>query len=184
VISLHSHLCWPTGRGLAWGASLAISAAVLPALFSLLAVSKSEAQTSSEKAAWNVINADTFLKTVRVLSSDEFEGRAPASKGETLTVDFLEKQFKELGLKPGNPDGTYAQKVPMVGITADPATEMVFLAGPRAPGMAQPTRVMQLKFGDDFVAWTKQVEPEVEVKGDMVFVGYGVVAPEYKWDDY
>lgn len=184
MISWHSHLCWPSGRGLAWSASLAISAAVLPALFSLLAVSQSEVQTSSEKAAWNAINADTFLKTVKVLSSDEFEGRAPASKGETLTVDFLEKQFKEVGLKPGNPDGAYVQKVPMVGITADPATEMVFLAGPRAPGMARPTRVMQLKFGDDFVAWTKHVEPEVEVKGDLVFVGYGVVAPEYKWDDY
>jgi len=184
VISWHSPLCWPSGRGLAWSATLAISAAVIPALFSLLAVSKSEAQTSSGKAAWYAINADTFLKTVKVLSSDEYEGRAPASKGETLTVDFLEKQFKELGLKPGNPDGTYVQKVPMVGITADPSTEMFFLAGPTAPGMARPTRVMQLKFGDDFVAWTKHVEPEVEVKGDLVFVGYGVVAPEYKWDDY
>ena len=189
MISGHSHLFLAPGRSLAWAATLALSAALIPAIFSLFAVSKSEAETSSEKAAWNAINSDTFLKTVKALSSDEFEGRAPASKGETLTVDYLEKRFKELGLEPGNPDGTYVQKVPMVGITADPATEMDFMIGPTAPrptvpSMAWPVRLMKLKFGDDFVVWTKHVEPNVEVNGDLVFVGYGVVAPEYNWDDY
>jgi len=90
---------------------------------------------------------------------------------------FLEAQFKQLGLKPGNPDGTYFQKVPMVGITADPGAQLVF---------TQPAsgNKLTLQYGDDFMAWTKREQPEVSVDSDLVFVGYGVVAPEFKWDDY
>ena len=127
--------------------------------------------------AWSGISAERMLENIKILSSDEFEGRAPASKGEELATQFIEKQFKQLGLKPGNPDGAYFQNVPMVGITADPAAELVF-ADP-AGG-----KQMALKYADDFVAWTKREEPQVSMDADMVFVGYGVVAPEYKWDDY
>src|SRR5688572_30075385 len=64
------------------------------------------------------IDAQAMLERIKVLSSDEYEGRAPGTKGEDLTVRFLEEEFKKLGLKPGNTDGTYIQKVPLVGITA------------------------------------------------------------------
>jgi Zn-dependent M28 family amino/carboxypeptidase len=128
-------------------------------------------------AAWSGISAERMLENIKILSSDEFEGRAPASKGEELSTQFIEKQFKSIGLGPGNPNGTFFQNVPMVGITADPAAELAF---------ADPANGKQitLKYANDFVAWTKHEVPQVSTDADMVFVGYGVVAPEYKWDDY
>src|SRR5689334_10319238 len=74
------------------------------------------------------IDIDAILAHTRVLSSNEFEGRAPGTKGEELTVRYIENQFKKIGLKPGNTDGTYVQKVPLVGITAEPAP-LVFQKG-------------------------------------------------------
>jgi Zn-dependent M28 family amino/carboxypeptidase len=128
-------------------------------------------------AGWSGISAERMLDNIKILSSDEFEGRAPASKGEELSTQFIEKQFKSIGLEPGNPNGTFFQNVPMVGITADPAAELVFADPANGKQMA-------LKYANDFVAWTKHEVPQVSMDADMVFVGYGVVAPEYKWDDY
>jgi len=121
------------------------------------------------------IDVDKVLAHTKVLSSDAFEGRAPGTKGEDKTVQYIEDQFKQIGLKPGNTDGTYVQKVPLVGITADPSP-LVFTKG------AQKTT---LKWKDDVVAWTKHVDEHAAIKdSELVFVGYGVVAPEYNWDDY
>jgi Zn-dependent M28 family amino/carboxypeptidase len=121
------------------------------------------------------IDTAAVLARTRSLSSDEFEGRAPGSKGETLTVDYLIDQFKTIGLKPGNTDGTYVQKVPLVGITPAPAP-LVFARGKQQ---------LTLKWKDDVVAWTKHVADAASIdKSDVVFVGYGVVAPEFNWDDY
>ncbi len=78
------------------------------------------------QSGWKQINAARILENIKVLSSDEYEGRAPASKGETLATAYIEDQFKKVGLKPGNPDGTYFQSVPMVGIKADPSAQLVF----------------------------------------------------------
>ena len=72
------------------------------------------------KAALDAINADDLLKHIKVLASDEFEGRAPGSKGEELTINYLTEQFKKIGLKPGNPNGTYIQDVPFAGISTQP----------------------------------------------------------------
>jgi len=120
--------------------------------------------------------AKAIMDHVKVLASDEFEGRAPGTKGEDLTVAYIEDQFRKAGLKPGNPDGTYFQNVPMVGITADPAASLVFNKGPVTQTLA---------FKDDVVAWTKRVQETVRLDAsDVVFVGYGVQAPEYEWDDY
>ena len=130
-----------------------------------------------EQAAWKRIDAAGILERIKVLSSDEFEGRAPASKGEQLATAYIESQFKQVGLKPGNPDGTYFQNVPMAGIKADPGAELVFADD---TGGKRET----LKFGDDFVAWTKHHQSAIDAEGDVVFVGYGVVAPEYRWDDF
>ena len=90
--------------------------------FALLAVSARAADQSAlpPKAALDVIKADDLLAHIKVLAADEFEGRAPGSKGEELTVKYLTEQFKKLGLKPGNPDGTYIQQVPLAGIITQP----------------------------------------------------------------
>src|SRR4051812_29280254 len=122
------------------------------------------------------IDADALLRHIKVLSSDKFEGRAPGTNGEELAVAYLETQFRDLGLKPGNPDGTYIQKVPLVGIKAAEAAPLTFTKGSRALG---------LKWKDDVVAWTKHVDNGASIsKSDVVFAGYGVEAPEYSWDDF
>jgi Zn-dependent M28 family amino/carboxypeptidase len=116
-----------------------------------------------------------LLADTKTLSSDQFEGRAPGTKGEELTVTYLADQFQKVGLRPGNSDGTFFQKVPLVGITPTPAP-MVFTKGDQST---------TLKWKDDVVAWTKHVAPSASLdNSELVFVGYGVVAPEFNWDDY
>jgi Zn-dependent M28 family amino/carboxypeptidase len=124
--------------------------------------------------ALEAITPDGLLAHIKVLASDEFEGRSPGTKGEDLSVKYITDQFKKIGLKPGNPDGTYTQEVPLAGINSEP--RMSF---------ATRDKTMDLKYPDDFVASSARLQPEIKIeKSDLVFVGYGVVAPEYGWDDY
>jgi Zn-dependent M28 family amino/carboxypeptidase len=121
------------------------------------------------------IDMNAVLTHTRVLSSDEYEGRLPGTKGENLTVDYLTGQFKQIGLVPGNRDGTYVQNVPLVGITAAPAPLII----------AKGSREEALKWKDDFIAWTKRVSSASALqRSELVFVGYGVSAPEFEWDDF
>ena len=133
---------------------------------------------TSERAAEIAtgISADTLLAATETLASDEFEGRAPGSDGETKTVAFLTEHFSALGLTPGNPDGTWVQDVPLVGITLLPGDNLVVTAGGES---------RTLEPAVDYVAATKHVVDEVEVSdAEFVFVGYGARAPEYDWDDF
>ena len=126
------------------------------------------------KTAADAITASDLLKHIKVLASDEFEGRAPGSKGEELSVKYISEQFKALGLKPGNPNGTYTLEVPLAGITTTPTAS--FTIGDKKT---------ELKFPDDYVASSARLQEEIKAENtDVVFVGYGVVAPEYGWDDY
>ena len=119
------------------------------------------------------INAADFASSVQTLSSDAFGGRAPGSAGEQMTVDFLEAEFRRLGLQPGN-NGSFVQNVPMVETTAA-ADTVLNIAGPRAHA---------LKFGTDMVLGTRTGRADITVKNsDLVFVGYGVNAPEQGWND-
>ena len=127
------------------------------------------------KPALDAITPDGLLAHIKILASDEFEGRAPGSKGEELSVKYVSDQFKQIGLKPGNPDGSYTQEVPLAGIISDP--HMSFAVANKPP--------MDLKFGDDFVATSARLQTDIKIdNSDLVFVGYGVVAPEYGWDDF
>jgi Zn-dependent M28 family amino/carboxypeptidase len=126
------------------------------------------------KPALDSITTNDILAHTKVLSSDEYEGRGPGTKGEELTVKYLTEEMQRLGLKPGNPDGTYVQKVPLVGFTGQASAS--FTAG---------GKTMNLSFPNDFVAVSRRFVPESKVENsDVIFVGYGVVAPEYGWDDY
>src|SRR2546421_1050085 len=145
---------------------------VLASSFSLFAADK---PAEKLKPALDVITPDALLAHIKTLASDEFEGRAPGSKGEELSIKYIADQFKSIGLKPGNPDGSYFQEVPLAGIKSDP--KMVLAVAGKPP--------MELKYPDDFVASSARLQPEIKVdNSDLVFVGYGVVAPEYGWDDY
>jgi Zn-dependent M28 family amino/carboxypeptidase len=121
------------------------------------------------------IDDTAFRDHVRVLASDDFMGRKPGAAGEAKTVAYLVEGFRKLGLKPGN--GTsYVQQVPLVQITPD-AVPTLSVAGQKG--------ARQLIYGQDMVIWTKRAIPQVQIAGsDVVFVGYGIVAPEYAWDDY
>jgi len=131
-------------------------------------------QPAAPKEALDAMTAADLLKHVTVLASDEFEGRAPGSKGEELSVKYISDQFKAIGLKPGNPNGTYIQEVPLAGIVTQPTAS--FTVGDKK---------MDLKFPEDYVASSARLEPTIKTENtDIVFVGYGVVAPEYGWDDY
>jgi Zn-dependent M28 family amino/carboxypeptidase len=120
------------------------------------------------------IDPARLLQHIKVLASDEFEGRLPGTVGEEKSVAYITAQFKQLGLAPGNPDGTYLQDVPLEGIAGSPT--MTLMAGGQSIPMQR---------GQDFVASTYRIAPQVAIANSpLVFVGYGVQAPEYNWDDY
>jgi Zn-dependent M28 family amino/carboxypeptidase len=135
---------------------------------------KPPAKTPAEIFA--AIDGNAVLEHTKVLASDQYEGRFPGSKGEDFTVAYIADQFRKAGLKPGNPDKTWVQNVPLIGITPDPNVALT---------IGRPGRELKLKFKDDFVAWSKHVADTAELKdSELVFVGYGVQAPEFSWDDY
>jgi Zn-dependent M28 family amino/carboxypeptidase len=112
---------------------------------------------------------------VRVLASDDFQGRKPGTPGEDKTVSYLIQNFHRLGLKPGN-GASYVQQVPLVQITATADATLTVTA---------PSGSRNLVLGKDMVIWTKRAVPEINLAhSEMVFVGYGIVAPEYSWNDY
>jgi Zn-dependent M28 family amino/carboxypeptidase len=122
---------------------------------------------------------DLSLKTLqdvtKELSSDAYEGRAPGTAGKEKTVAYLIKRFEEAGLKPGN-DGKWTQDVPLVEITTKNATPLSF-AGGKSP--------VALQYAKDYVAFSYRVQPKTAIKdSDVVFVGYGINAPEKGWNDY
>ncbi|MRV75080.1 M28 family peptidase [Duganella sp. FT92W] len=143
-------------------------------LIPLLSLAASHAGAQAPAAALKAISEQGLLANIKVLASDDFEGRSPGSGGERKTIAYLEQQFKQLGLKPGNPDGSYVQQVPMRGLTPSPAFSYT-IAGKTVP----------LRFPDDYVAHSTAAQTQVAIpSSEIVFVGYGVQAPEYGWDDY
>ena len=121
------------------------------------------------------IDEATYRAHIARLASDEFEGRKPGTDAEKRTLQYLESQFRELGLKPGN-GASFLQEVPMVEITAAPDAALRFTSG---------ANIVDLKFRQDMVIWTKREKAAESMESSpMVFVGYGVTAPESGWDDY
>ena len=130
---------------------------------------------ASDHAFDAAITAADFGEMTRILASDEFEGRAPGSAGEERTVEYIRAQMQRIGLQPGNGD-SFFQEVPMVETTVDPGTRLAIRSGEQA---------LDLAFGSDMVAVTRTGESSVSVKdSEIVFVGYGVDAPERDWNDY
>ncbi|MCH4894571.1 M28 family peptidase [Sphingomonas sp. SFZ2018-12] len=140
-------------------AALTLIAAPLPAL----------AQTPAPPSV------DTMREVTRTLSSDAFEGRAPGTAGEERTIAYLIEQFQKAGLKPGN-NGQWTQDVPLVELQAKNVSPLTFTVG---------GKTMALAYGPEMVVGTYQVTPRIDVaNSDVVFVGYGINAPERGWNDY
>jgi len=132
--------------------------------------------TQAAEPAFPAIDGKAVLEHTKVLASDAFEGRAPGTKGEDLTVAYLVEQLRKIGLQPGNPDGSWVQAVPLVGVSVQGSPSLTFRKG---------ATERRLAWRDDYVAWTKRVAERVSLDAsDLVFVGYGVQAPEFGWDDY
>ena len=141
----------------------------LSALLPLLLATAATAQTAP------AISTDTLKSVDQELSSDAYEGRAPTTPAETKTIAYITKRFQAAGLKPGN-HGSWTQDVPMVEIKAQNVQPYAFTGGKTPVTMA---------YGTDMVAATYRVTPTVSVRNSpVVFVGYGVTAPEKGWDDY
>ncbi|QIL75066.1 M28 family metallopeptidase [Hymenobacter sp. HDW8] len=131
--------------------------------------------TIETAASTDTISSACISKYLQAVSSDEMMGRKPFTVGEERSTKYLADQFKQLGLKPG-PDGSYFQAVPLVEITGTPAATMQIKGNGKS---------LNLQYKTDFVAFTQREQPQVAVTNSpLVFAGYGVVAPEYGWNDY
>lgn len=132
-------------------------------------------QAIAPAEAQPAITEDELAAHIEILASDEFGGREPSTPGGEKTVEYIAEHFEKAGLEPGV-DGNWFQEVPLVSITLDPATTV------SVEGLGEPLVLQQ---GENTVVWTKRVRDQVSLEdSELVFVGYGVVAPEYGWDDY
>ena len=146
-------------------------------VFTLLAVSCTTNQDESAPTDETTVQVDsvTIGKHIEVLASNDFMGRMPFTEGETKTINYLAEEFEKLGVGPGNGD-SYFQEVPLVEITGTPSEVM------EVTGNGQNFEFQLL---EDFVALTQKVVDEVSLdQSELVFAGYGIVAPEYGWNDY
>jgi Zn-dependent M28 family amino/carboxypeptidase len=143
-------------------------------LFGLILLSGCKTKNDISTAL-SSINEEGMKKNISVLASDDFEGRAPSTKGEEKTINYLAEQFKNLGLEPAA-NGSYFQEVAMLKITADPAMRLN-IAGSKGN--------ISLNYADDFIGSTPKTADEIRIdNSDIVFAGYGIIAPEYNWNDY
>jgi Zn-dependent M28 family amino/carboxypeptidase len=127
-------------------------------------------------AAMQNINPEHIRAHVHFLSDDLLEGRGTGQRGGDIAAAYLGTQFSLYGLKPAGDNGSYLQKVPMVGVTALPQTTFTLV-----PSTGE---TMALKLGDEYVVSNQTEQPTSDIDAEMVYVGYGIEAPEYKWDDY
>jgi Zn-dependent M28 family amino/carboxypeptidase len=127
-------------------------------------------------AAMQSIDPERIRAHVRFLADDLLEGRGTGQRGGDIAAQYIATQFGLLGLTPAGDDGTYLQKVPMVGVTTLPASSFTLV-----PNGGQP---MNLKLADEYVTSNQTQQPQSDINAEIVYVGYGIEAPEYNWDDY
>ncbi len=152
-----------------------MSRAVISASLVLALLAPLSAHTQNAGAPPMRITTDEIDAHLRFLASDLLEGRAPGTRGGRLAAEYIASQLEAFGIKPGASDSSYFQKVPIDIVTADPKTISV-----KASGKA----TASLLYTDDVVVWAGSATPASSASGELVFVGYGDAAPEYKWDDF
>lgn len=124
------------------------------------------------------ITEESLLSHIEVLSSDEFEGRAPATPGDEKTTDYLISEFQKMGVEPGMDEGSYTQEIPLLGQIVNQETAAMTIKKDGQP-------VEELEFRTEFMAWPSNEAETVDLSdAELVYVGYGIQAPEYDWDDY
>src|SRR5271163_5220838 len=155
---------------------------VVPGITTAQKVAKREAVSvrlpSAAFAAMETIDPEHIRWHVRYLSHDLLEGRGTGQRGGDIAAEYMATQFAEYGLKPAGDNGTYLQKVPLIGITTLPETKFSLV-----PKQGQ-SAAMNLKPLDEYVAYDQTQQTQSDVDAEIVYVGYGIEAPEYNWDDY
>jgi len=144
-----------------------------------------QAVPPSVKTAEASIDGEKIRAQVKFLSDDLLEGRGPGLRGSELAAKYIATQFALYGLKPGGDNGTYLQQIDFVGMNAIPA-KTTFSLVPKKPstGMSIDLYSIDLKYGDDYTVSNRTLTPSVDIDAPIVFVGYGVDAPEFHWNDY
>ena len=155
-------------------ALLLLAAALLPTA-ALLPLSAAAQPGGRPAVLSRMLDVRTFEADLRFISSDLTEGRAPAGRGEAITVEYIEARLRRAGAEGAFPGGVYRQAVPLVRQEASPDMELT-VRGPRGR--------RSFAYGSEFVVDSGVHAPTVEAAGEIVFVGYGIEAPEYRWDDY
>ncbi|MEO6323682.1 MAG: M28 family peptidase [Thermoanaerobaculia bacterium] len=149
---------------------------ILPLLSGSGGAAAEDLVTSDQKSAAEAITQERLRAPIRFLASDLLEGRGPATRGDALAELYIQSALEQMGIKPGAPGGGWIQKVPLVGITPTFTAPAAFRS---ARGTATGIH------GDNFVAMPGVQKPQAKIEeAEVVFVGYGIVAPEYKWDDF
>lgn len=150
--------------------------AFVVACMTVSVVSLQAQMNEDEEQAFATINAHVFQSHLKFLASDLLEGRAPATRGDAVTQKYLVSQLQLLGLEPGGEHGTYLQRFPIIGTTADPSMELVAQCG---------SKEEHFKFREEFIGFSGTHDEHVDItNAEIIFVGFGIVAPEQKWDDY
>lgn len=146
------------------------------ALSLLLVSCGQETPVQEQMSGADAMSEASLANNIKILASDKFEGRAPNSAGEEITVNFLENAFREAGLEPAN-GNSYIQDVPMVSIAASPSASLSISGGSGD--------VLDLAYMQEQVIWTRRMTENINVENsEVVFVGYGINAPERGWNDY
>jgi len=161
--------------------ALLVAATVVPLSATVIAQSIPPAVKAAEAS----IDGQKIRAHVRFLSDDLLEGRGPGLRGSELAAKYIATEFALYGLKPGGDDGTYLQQINFVGMNAIPA-KTTFSLVPKKPegGMSIDLYSFDLKYGDDYTVSNRTLTPVVDIDAPIVFVGYGVDAPEFQWNDY
>ncbi len=155
------------------------------ALASLSATLLAQSIPPAVKAAESSIDGEKIRAHVQFLADDLLEGRGPGLRGSEIAAKYIATQFALYGLKPGGDNGTYLQQINFVGMNAIPA-KTTFSLVPKKPetGMSIDLYSFDLKYGDDYTVSNRTLTPVVDIDAPIVFVGYGVDAPEFQWNDY
>ena len=149
---------------------------LLGTITALLALFGSACRTTSRQPTVDgFISGERIAAHVKFLAADSLEGRGVATRGEALATEYIATQFALAGLQPVGDGGTYFQKVSLVGVESLPETKLSWLL---------PGRTITMKLPDDFVAVNRRQQSDQAVNAEVVFVGHGISAPEYEWDDY
>src|SRR5438270_1086926 len=158
--------------------------ALAPFLLTISASAPAQTIPPAVKAAEASIDPEKIRAHVKFLADDLLEGRGPGLRGSEIAAQYIATQFALYGLKPGGDNGTYLQQINFVGMNAIPSKTTFSLVPQKPEGPSIDLYSIDLKYGDDYTVSNRTLTPVVDIDAPIVFVGYGITAPEFNWNDY